>query len=439
MTVLLQPAILMTAVWAAFVTIYVSVPIVYDHIPGAAAWSIMAGGVVVFGAGAAMAGGGDPTDRSIHDEMRYDHTIMACAVIGMLGIIAVVVDKLFLSGIDWSIGITNVRERRAVEVFENVPIHRSLLLYLGYLTFSFSCVSVTLFILVGERLGRFAALSGQISVLPMIIYALAYGARMPILLLILLCVGAALTRAVQGKSFLPSGHWMWLKLIIACIAFLIYTNQVWQNRRDTNRIADYSIFKTVSASRWEMQPSPWLDEAVSDGKLPAGAVMDWLSIGMYITHSPTTVQRMVDHWNEISIYGGLYQVGILSPLTDVLAPSLKLSQNMRSQLMSAGIYGWFPNTWGAWIGDAGLVFGTICVFVWGFLSGWVYRAVRSGASVRTQLMLAFAYMTILISPLNGPFGMANSFLIFASFSAIGFVPLIKTAASSIRTRFLHRT
>jgi hypothetical protein len=35
--------------------------------------------------------------------------------------------------------------------------------------------------------------------------------------------------------------------------------------------------------------------------------------------------------------------------------------------------------------------------------------------------------------------MANSFLIFASFSAIGFVPLIKTAASSIRTRFLHRT
>jgi hypothetical protein len=188
-----------------------------------------------------------------------------------------------------------------------------------------------------------------------------------------------------------------------------------------------------------MRPSPWLDEAVRDGKLPAGQVMDWLSIGMYITHSPTTVQRMVDHWHDMSIYGGLYQIGILSPLTDILAPSLKLSQKMRSELMTAGMYGWFPNAWGAWLGDAGLVFGTLCVFLWGALSGLAYRVVRTGASARTQLMLAFAYMTILISPLNGPFGMANSFLIFASFAAIGVIPLVKSAMSLIGIWFQHKT
>ena len=186
--------------------------------------------------------------------------------------------------------------------------------------------------------------------------------------------------AVQGK-YATFGNWMWPKLIIACIAFLIYTNLVWQNRRDINQLANYPIFTTIAASRWEMRPSPWLDEAVRDGKLPAGQAMDWLSIGMYVTHSPTTVQQMADHWRDISIYGGLYQVGILSPITDVLAPSLKLSQKMRSELMSTGIYGWFPTAWGAWIGDTGLLLGTLCVFYVGGSIG-IGLSCRSLGSLR---------------------------------------------------------
>jgi hypothetical protein len=138
---------------------------------------------------------------------------------------------------------------------------------------------------------------------------------------------------------------------------------------------------------------------------------------MYLTHPPTTVQRMVEHWQGFSIYGGLYQIGILSPISDVLAPSLKLPQTMRAELNAIGAYGWFPSAWGAWIGDAGLIGGAICVFVWGWLSGFCYRRALTTTSLSAELMLSFVYLSILVSPLNGPFGFANSFLIFLSFAA----------------------
>ena len=103
----------------------------------------------------------------------------------------------------------------------------------------------------------------------------------------------------------------------------------------------------------------------------------------------------------------------------MFAPGLKLPETMRSELAKAGMYGWFPNAWGAWLMDGGLYFGLLAIIFWGFLSGAAYTAVIRGGSVAAQLMLVFAYLAILVSPLNGPFGMANSFLIFCSFSVVG--------------------
>lgn len=415
---ILQPAWLMVTVWACLIAVYFLAPLNYVNAPGVAAWSIMIGGIAIFCTGARLADRVPWHSRPVRDAETYDRVVFICTLAGFVGIAAMLADKLFLSGIDWSIGLAAVRERRAVEVWQNVPIHRSWLLYFGYVTFSFSCVATTIFILDGERLGKMASRCGQASALPMAAYAVLYGGRMPILIVILLCVGAGLARKVQSKSLLPNGHRLWAKAAVVAVAFLLYTNQVWANRRDINHIVSYSDFVRVAAAKWQMTPSPWIGRAIDNGILPAQQTMDLLSLGMYITHSPTTVQRMVSHIDGISIYGGLYQIAILSPLSDMLLPSLRLPQTMRSELMNAGAYGWFPNAWGAWLGDAGITFGSICVLLWGLLSGLAYRSARNSGSIESLLLLSFAYFGVLISPVQGPFGMANSFLIFLSLAAV---------------------
>jgi hypothetical protein len=413
-----HPALLMLIVWACFIAVYFLVPIHYVNTPGVAAWSIMIGGIAIFCAGAVLSGSVPWHSPPVKYVGTCNRIVVICTIAGFAGIAAILADKQLFSGIDWSIGLTAVRERRSVEVMENIQIHRTWLLYLGYLLFSFSCVAMTIFVLDGERLGKLAGFCGQASALPMVAYAVLYGGRMPILLLILLGIGAALTRRVQGKSFLPGGYWLWPKMALIAIAFLLYTNQVWSNRRESNHITSYSDFVKTAALKWEMAPSAWIDRAVENGPLPAKPVMDWLSLTMYLTHSPTTVQRLSSHIDGLSIYAGLYQIGILSPLSDILAPSLKLPQKMRSELMSVGAYGWFPNAWGAWLGDAGIAFGSICVLLWGLLSGLAYRSARESGSIESLLLLTFTYFGIFISPVQGPFGMANSFLIFASFAAV---------------------
>ena len=424
----------MCAVWVAFVTIYAMVPIEYVHVPGYAAWALMTAGVVAFGLGAAlirlpMQGRAE----RVEDDLRYlDALIMICAITGLAGAAFIVIDKLFLSGQDWSIGITALRDRRFVEVVEGVPIKRSPLVYIGYLTISFSCVSMCLFLLKGERVGRLAGWLAQASILAMAIYAVLYGGRMPILLLILLAAGCAMVRKLTHQTMLPSGWYLWPKAASVMLAFFAYTNLVWALRRDMNRVVDFDSFVRVAGKKWELAISPWLDHAVRSGKIGAGTVMDFVSTAMYLTHSPTTVQRIVENSSSLSTYFGLYQIGVLSPLFDVFAPGLKLPETMRGELASTGIFGWFPNAWGAWLLDCGYSFGLLAVIVWGLLSGAAYAAVLRGGSVAAQLMLVFAYMTILVSPLNAPFGMANSFLIFCSFAVVA-------VWLSWRTRLVQRS
>ncbi len=412
-----HPTTLMAVVWAATIALFYTSPISYVHSPGVVAWAIMLGGIALFCSGAVI--GGTTTRFQALPARNYplDNLVIVCTALGFIGIAAMLFDKLYLSGIDWSSGISAVREQRAKDVMANVDPPRSWLLYFGYLTFSFSTVAVTTFMLAGERLRTFASICGQASVLPMTIYAVLYGGRMPILLIILLLVSAGITRAAQGKTLVLGGRWLWWKIAFVAITFLIYTNQIWQARREINGMTRYEAFLAVAASRWEMHPAPLADNAIRNGTIPANLAMDWLSIDMYLTHPPTTVQRMVEHWRDFSIYRGLYQIGILSPISDIFAPSLKLPQTMRAELSAIGAYGWFPSAWGAWVGDAGLFGGAICVFVWGLLSGFCYRQTLREASLGSQLMLSFAYLSILVSPLNGPFGFANSFLIFLSFAA----------------------
>jgi hypothetical protein len=405
----------MTIVWITMVILYCIAPISYVHKPDALTWLVIFGGVALFGLGDHLSGL-LPSPSSQKNDWSVDAVLIFCAVIGFVGVLAILFDKLLLSDIDWSAGLTSAREKRAVEIVADIPVRRSLLLYFGYLTFSFSCVGVVMFILFGERLTKSASICGQLSVLPVAAYAFLYGGRMPILVVILLAVGACITRRVKGVTALPAGKHLWSKLTVVAVIFTIYSFKVWDNRRQVNNIESYASFVSVAATKWEVSLSPWLNEAVRNQTVPTNLAMNLVTLTLYVTHSPTTVHRMIEHKDHLSTYHGLYQIDVLSPIADVLFPSLKLPQKMRSELVAARIYGWFPSAWGAWLGDAGYIFGAICIVLWGALSGFSYRLAQRGNRC-AELMLTFCYMSILVSPIGGPFGVANSFLIFCSLVA----------------------
>ncbi|MGY4364317.1 hypothetical protein ACVW1A_000382 [Bradyrhizobium sp. LB1.3] len=415
----LRPEVVMCSLWAVFVLLFFAVPIEYYHAPGLAAWGLMASGVMAFSFGSMVDTLRSPSPSLVQGDLEnLDAVIVVCAVAGLAGAAFIAIDKVLLSAQDWSGGITALRDRRSVEVMEGIPIKRSWLLYLGYLTISFSCASFCLFLLRGEKLGRLAAWLAQASVLAMVVYAVVYGGRMPILLTIVLAIGCVMVRRLRGRSLLPAGWYLWPKVLLGSGAFLLYTNAIWSSRRQVGHIYNFGEFLRVASEKWELKPSGWLVEAVRKGELGASGVMDFISSAMYLTHSPTSVQRFVEHYGQFSTYFGLYQVGVLSPLFDVFAPGLKLPETMRGQLAQAGLYGWFPNAWGAWFLDAGFALGFFAILAWGFFSGTAYRVVANNDSIAAELLLAFAYSAILISPLNGPFGMANSFLIFSSFVSV---------------------
>ena len=62
--------------------------------------------------------------------------------------------------------------------------------------------------------------------------------------------------------------------------------------------------------------------------------------------------------------------------------------------------------------DLGTAGGAVAVFLWGLFAGAVQRGVHRTGSQGAQLLLAFALSSVLLSPLNAPFGLANSALIF---------------------------
>jgi len=408
-----RPDALMLLVWVALVAIYFVTPIQYQLTPGWMTWMVVAGGVGLYSLGNAI-----DAKPSTHrtDARTVEIAIYVCAALGFLGILCILVDKFALSGIDWSQGFRAVRDRRSEELLAGIAVPRSGLLYAGYLSFSFSCVAFALFILDGDRISRLAGLAGLASAAPEAIYAVLYGGRFPILIVILLAVSAGMVRRLQGRSFFPGGWLIWPAIAATAVGLAIYTNAIFENTRVRVEVVDFDQFMARAAERWYLRPSEWVIAAVASGTLSASAAMNGISVAMYLTHSLTVLERIMNHLSELSIYGGLYQVGVLSPLFDQFAPYLDFPAKMRRELIGIDIYGWYPSAWGAWIADAGIYAGAVCVFLWGLGSGLAFRKARDG-DVSWSLMLIFVYTSVFYSPIQAPFGIANSFLIFGSFLA----------------------
>lgn len=117
-------------------------------------------------------------------------------------------------------------------------------------------------------------------------------------------------------------------------------------------------------------------------------------------------------------YLGVYQVGVLSPLLRIFYKNNTLLAHMDNGLKSALVYGFYTTGWGAIYLDCGLLGAVIFIVGFGFISGYTGFRAKNRDAVEAQLLSAFCYTSILMSVFNGPFGMANSFLVFISILAV---------------------
>jgi hypothetical protein len=411
-----HPAVFMSVIWLVYAGLFAIGPLEFLRQPGATTWSLVAGGVGLFVAAALLA------DRHTRAEGRrlepslalVERMILVTAVAGLVGIGLIAVDKLFLSGLDYSKGLAHVRFQRVEEIEAGIDVPRSPLLYLGTATFSFSYVAALLYVLRGEGVRFGVAALAEISIVSPVAYALVYGGRNPIMLFFVLLVGGMLARGAGGRRLLPPMRGLWIKLALGLVLFAGYVNYTWKDRRQMWRYDEYATFLRVVGDRWQARPKPWLDETMASGILAPATVMDAMSLGLYVTHSVTTLDKIVRRRHELDRFWGNYQCGVFAPLVRRLPGGAALLERLFVQLRVTGTYGWFPTAWGALLVDFGPGGAELAVLAWGLAAGWAYARVRQGADLRAELMLSFVLATIAFSPITAPFGMANSALVFIS-------------------------
>ena len=146
-----------------------------------------------------------------------------------------------------------------------------------------------------------------------------------------------------------------------------------------------------------------------------------LSTYFYLTHGARTIDTVWHARDKFSAHWGVYEIGVLSPLLRVLSRDSQQVASMEAELNDAAIYGFFPTAWTAAFIDFGFAGAIIYILIWGGVAGWSAAGNERSDLVSPQLLLVFILAGVLLSPVQGPLGVANSALVLASMLATGFV------------------
>ena len=159
--------------------------------------------------------------------------------------------------------------------------------------------------------------------------------------------------------------------------------------------------------------------AIDSIRLPSQATITFLSNYFYFTHGIRVADKTWHGREKLSPQWGLYEVGILSPILRVFFPQNQALADMGTQLNLAEIHGFFPTVWAAAYIDFGIVGGIIYILLWGFVGGWSSAGARRSALVTPSLLLVFILASVVLSPVQGPLGVANSALVLFSIFVTG--------------------
>jgi hypothetical protein len=182
---------------------------------------------------------------------------------------------------------------------------------------------------------------------------------------------------------------------------------------------DASALLATMQEAWHVRPREYVLSAIESGRLSPKTAMSLLSTYFYLTHGVRVLDQTWHARAQLVPLWGVYEVGVLSPILRVFFPANQVLSSMNTQLRSAEIYGFFPTVWAAAyidFGDAGAV---IYILIWGFVAGWSAFGARHSALATPAMLLTFVLASILLSPIQGPLGIANSAMVLISMAITG--------------------
>jgi hypothetical protein len=170
---------------------------------------------------------------------------------------------------------------------------------------------------------------------------------------------------------------------------------------------------------WHTSPRAYVLSAIESGWLSKGTASKLLSSYFYFTHGIFILDRTWRARAELSPNWGIYEIGVLSPILRVFFPQNQQLHSMGMELKAAEIIGFFPTVWAAAYIDFGATGWVIYILIWGFGAGLAVFGTRHSGLATPPLLLTFVLASILLSPVQGPLGIANSALVLVSMAILG--------------------
>jgi oligosaccharide repeat unit polymerase len=424
-----SPARLLLVTWSVALAAYALGPFTYHVVPSASTWLFVAACTSAFVVGSLFGGtlrlrpaGAASAD---HEDSAADLVATVSGLLGLLGIAAIAADKLLLSGLDYSQGISALRNQRADQVMTetHLALPRSPLLYLGFVTFAFGIASYLVYFLRPQALRTRTTVLAHLGLLSPAIFSWLYGGRSPLWLLFVLVVGAVLARVLGGRPILPegAGRVVLAALVIANVAYTMY---IFQDRRDQIDLRYYDQMKALFEDHYPGTPSPAIERLVKKGVVDVRHAMNGVILFYYFSHEmPVLELTMRD--SRAGPYFGQYQFYLLSAFLARVAPGLSLDARMTRDLRAVGVYGWFSSAWGGMYLDFGAIGAPVFAFLCGWLSGGTYREALRTQRLSSQLFFCYVVGGILVSPVFSMFTISISLPVLVSIALCAI--LLRTA------------
>jgi oligosaccharide repeat unit polymerase len=412
------PARLMTLTWVLFSAMYFLGPLTYDYPPTVYAWGFIGACLFAFFLGsradAAMAGRAATRHSNTMgpqvSNQRIDLVATVCAVAGLIGVLSIATDKLFLSGLDYSEGITALRYERSNQALwgETGPA-RSPLVYLGYMTFAFSIVAYLLYRLKPEALSRRSVWLAHLGMASPVLMALLYGGRMPIIIFVVIVLGAIILNIFKGRRRHLQKRSAGRSILIVFVLLAVwYNGYIFADRRLRMGAGDYDIFNEYFQATSQTSMSPVARELVGRDYVPADWFMGTISTYFYLTHGFSVLERTLTSESRLGPYYGQYNLIIFFQVLTHLTGMTEITVRMNNEAYAADVHGLFSTAFGAMYLDFGIVGALAVLFLLGWLCQRIYREALTGQDVRKELLLSFVIPGIMMSPVHSIFAITVS-------------------------------
>jgi hypothetical protein len=410
------PARFLLTVWAVALALVYFGPVRYSQHVSPLTWLFLVACIGLFCLGSSL--GWRQVRRPSRDELgdrrdaggtwaEFDHRIdriaRVSAVLGLIGITLLTFDKLRLSGLDYSAGITAVRNARAEEVNAgNTALGRSPFLYLGFVTFAFSVPSYLLYMLRRRSLRRSTAWLTHFGLLSPLGFGVLYGGRSPLILTIGLIFGGAVVRGLCGqRRMTPTkfGRFAMLGLIAFALVFGSYIF------RQRAAVAGYTYAGLAERSTHSYQatPRPWFKHLMTSNSGVAPIATDVLFTHLYVTHEVFMLDRTLQYEGRMGPYFGAYQFNLLAALGGQIWPQFDVAKTIVSQATEANTYGYFPSAFGCMYLDFGLFGALVGILICGLLAGKIFRWALLTGELKSQLFMCYVIAGIVASPILSVF------------------------------------